>query len=63
VLGQVLRRPSWFPAPSFALRAAMGEMADALLLSSTRMRPERALELGYGFAFPELEPALRDLLD
>ena len=61
-LARVLRRPSWLPAPSFALRAALGEMAEALLLSSTRMRPAHALELGYPFEFPGLEPALRDLL-
>ena len=61
-LARVLGRPSWLPAPSFALRAALGEMAEALLLSSTRMRPARAMDLGYRFAFPELEPALRDPL-
>jgi len=60
--GKVLRRPSWIPAPSFALRAAMGEMAEALLLGSTRMRPGRLLETGYEFAWPDLEPALRDIL-
>lgn len=61
-IGRVMRRPSWFPAPSFALRAAMGEMAEALLLGSTKMRPARLLETGYRFAFPDLEPALRDIL-
>jgi uncharacterized protein (TIGR01777 family) len=62
-IGRVMHRPSWFPAPSFALRAAMGEMAEALLLGSTRMRPARLLEMGYRFAFPDLQPALRDILD
>ncbi len=61
-IGRVMHRPSWFPAPSFALRAAMGEMAEALLLGSTRMRPARLLETGYRFSFPDLQPALRDIL-
>jgi hypothetical protein len=37
-------------------------MADAVLLASTRVRPERLLATGYRFRFPELEGALRHLL-
>ncbi|EKP95665.1 TIGR01777 family oxidoreductase [Thermaerobacter subterraneus] len=62
-LGRVLRRPSWLPAPAFALRLALGEMADALLLSGQRAVPRRAREAGFRFRFPEVEPALQDLLD
>lgn len=61
-VGTVLHRPSWLPAPAFALRAGLGEMADSLLLTSIRMRPRRALELGYRFEFESVEAALRDLL-
>jgi hypothetical protein len=61
-LGRVLRRPTVAPAPAFALRLALGEMAGATLLSSTRVRPERLLASGYRFRFPELEGALRHLL-
>lgn len=61
-LGQVLRRPSWLPAPAFALRLILGEMAEALLLSGQRAVPKKALELGFGFQYPELEPALRNIL-
>lgn len=61
VLARVLRRPAFLPAPSFALRAALGEFAEELL-GSRRVVPRRALALGYRFRFPELEPALRDLL-
>lgn len=60
-IGQVLRRPSAVPAPAFALRLALGELAE-MILSSHRAVPRRALELGYRFRFPELEPALRDAL-
>ena len=38
-LGHALRRPSVMPAPAFALRLALGEMADALLLSGQRAFP------------------------
>jgi hypothetical protein len=61
-LGRVLRRPTVAPAPAFALRLAFGEMADAALLASTRVKPERLLATGYRFRFPELEGALRHLL-
>jgi len=61
-LGRVLGRPTVAPAPAFALRLALGEMADATLLASTRVRPERLLASGYRFRFPELESALRHVL-
>jgi uncharacterized protein (TIGR01777 family) len=62
VVGSLLRRPSWIRTPSFVLHAAMGEMADALVLSSTRMLPARALEIGYNFRYPELRQALGALV-
>jgi uncharacterized protein (TIGR01777 family) len=61
-LGRVLDRPTVAPVPAFALRLALGEMADATLLSSTRVRPERLEATGYRFRFPDLEGALRHAL-
>jgi len=61
-LGKVLGRPTIFPLPEFAARLAFGEMADALLLSSTRVEPQRLLASGYTFLYPTLEGALRHLL-
>jgi len=61
-LGRVLRRPTIFPMPAFAARLAFGEMADALLLSSQRVVPERLMTSGYRFRYPDLEAALRHLL-
>lgn len=61
-LARVLRRPAIVPTPGFVLRLAMGEMADALVLAGQRVVPARALEMGFRFSFPELEPALVDLL-
>jgi uncharacterized protein len=61
-LGRVLGRPTLFPAPAFALRLAFGEMADALLLASTRVSSGRLESSGYKFRQPDLEGALRHLL-
>jgi len=61
-LGRVLGRPTVVSAPAFALRLAFGEMADAALLASTRVRPARLEASGYRFRFPDLERALRHLL-
>ncbi len=61
-LGRVLARPTLLPMPAFAARLALGEMADALLLASARLVPERLQQTGYVFRRPELEDALRHLL-
>ncbi len=61
-LARVLRRPALAPMPAFAARLAFGEMADALLLASARVVPNRLQGSGYRFQYPELEGALRHLL-
>lgn len=48
-LGKVLNRPTIMPAPAFLVRLLFGEMADEMLLSSTRVMPTRLLEAGYRF--------------
>jgi uncharacterized protein (TIGR01777 family) len=60
-LGLVLHRPSLMPAPGFALKLALGEMAELTLLGGQRVLPERLQKLGYQFQFSELGAALRDL--
>jgi uncharacterized protein len=62
LLAKTLHRPALFPAPALALRLALGEMADALLLSSQRVAPEVLEKLGYRFSQSELLPALNALL-
>lgn len=62
-LARVLGRPAFLPAPAFALRMALGEMADEALLASARVRPAKLLESGYEFRHREIEPALRAVLD
>ena len=58
-LGRVLRRPALIPTPPAALRLALGEKADELLLAGNRVRPRRLEQAGFRFAFPDLESALR----
>jgi uncharacterized protein (TIGR01777 family) len=61
-LGKVLGRPTVVPLPAFAARLLFGEMADELLLASTRVQPAKLLASGYSFRYPGLEGALRHLL-
>jgi len=60
-LGRQLGRPSFMPAPAFALRTLFGEMAT-ILLDGQRAVPQRLVQVGFDFEFPEVGPALRDLL-
>jgi uncharacterized protein (TIGR01777 family) len=58
-LSRVLGRLAVVPAPAIALRLMLGELADELLLVSQRVRPTRLEEVGFNFAFPSLDEALR----
>lgn len=60
-LGKVLGRPTILPMPGFMLRIVFGEFAS-VLLGSQRAVPRAATEAGFQFRFPELEPALRQIL-
>lgn len=60
-LGHVLHRPAVLKVPAFALRLALGDSASALL-AGQRATPRRTRALGVSFQFPELAPALQDLL-
>jgi uncharacterized protein len=61
-LAIALHRPALFPAPAFALKLAMGEMADALLLSSQRVVPQKLSEVGFKFANASLSETLSGLI-
>lgn len=60
-IARVLHRPHWFPAPTFAMKLALGQKS-ALVLEGQHVLPNVLLENGFEFSFPELERALRDLL-
>jgi uncharacterized protein (TIGR01777 family) len=57
-LGRAMHRPAFMPAPGFALRLLLGEMADALLLSGQRAVPERPDRLGFTFRYARIDDAL-----
>jgi hypothetical protein len=59
-LGEAIHRPSFLPVPTFALRAMLGEGADALL-NGQRVVPKRPLELGYAFKYPTVDLALAEM--
>ena len=61
-LGEVLKRPAVVPIPAFAAKLAFGEMANDLLLASTKVAPKRLSDSGYKFQYPELENALKHVL-
>jgi uncharacterized protein len=61
-LARVLRRPSWIRVPEFVLRFLLGEMAG-MVLGGRRVLPVRLTGMGYHFAYPGLEGALRSILD
>ena len=61
-LARALRRPAVLPAPALVLRAVLGEMADGLLLASTRVRPVGLEDSGFTFRSPDLTSAIAELL-
>jgi uncharacterized protein len=61
-LGKVLGRPALIPAPGFAVKLALGELGDSLLLTGQRQVPDRLQQLGFTFKFPALEPAIKDVI-
>lgn len=62
ILGKVLSRPTSISVPAFALRLMVGEIADELLLCSTRVFPHKLQAAGYQFLQPTLEECLRHIL-
>lgn len=60
ILGETLRRPAFIPVPALALKILFGEMSR-VLLTGQRVIPERLLNAGYQFHFPELSLALKDI--
>ena len=62
-LGRVLRRPTVFGVPEFVLRGIAGRMAEEMLLFGVRAAPRKLLDAGYEFQYPEIEVALKHVLE
>jgi uncharacterized protein (TIGR01777 family) len=60
-LAKIMHRPSFLPAPAFAIKVALGEFADNILRGQ-RVIPQKIMEDGFTFSHPELETALREIL-
>ena len=60
-LGRALHRPAVVPVPGLAAKLMVGEVAK-YAITGVRMVPGRAAELGYTFAYPEIDRALADVL-
>lgn len=61
IVGKQLRRPAFMPVPSFVLRFLFGDMAT-LFLYGQRAVPQRLMQLGFTFKFPNIDSALQDIL-
>ena len=60
-LGEALGRPSFMPAPAFMIRLAMGEFGD-VFLASQRTIPDRLLQHGFSFQYPDIKSAIQDVV-
>jgi len=60
-IGQVMKRPHYFPIPGFAMRLAFGEVSS-MVLEGQKVLPQKLSEAGYIFKFPRLDDALKDIL-
>jgi len=58
-LGRALHRPAVLPTPAYALRLALGQFADEVLLASARVVPQRLSAAGFTFRHGRLDEALR----
>lgn len=62
LLGKTMHRPAVFPMPAFALKLMLGEMATELLLPSQKVIPQKLIDTGYKYKFPDLSTAFRNIL-
>lgn len=61
-LGKALRRPALFFTPAFAVQLLLGNDRAPMLLEGQRVVPERTLQSGFTFLYPDLDSALAELL-
>jgi len=60
-VGKILKRPSFFKVPAFAIKLLMGEMGEAMIFSQKAL-PEKLLRQGFEFKYPRIQKALEDSL-
>ena len=62
ILATVIRRPAFLPMPAFMVKLLFGEMGLELLLQGQQVIPKKVIDQGFEFKFPQLQPALSDLI-
>jgi hypothetical protein len=62
ILATVIRRPALLPMPAFMVKLLFGEMGLELLLQGQQVIPKKVIDQGFEFKFPQLQPALSDLI-
>ncbi len=60
-LGKVMNRPSWLPVPDFVIETLLGDGA-IVVLEGQKVLPERTQSTGFSYAYPKVEPALREIV-
>lgn len=60
-MGEVMNRPSWLPVPAFAIEAMLGDGA-VVVLEGQKALPQRTLSSGFTYEYPNLKPALKEIL-
>ncbi len=60
-LGEVMNRPSWLPVPDFALELLLGDGA-IVVLEGQQVLPKNAQAFGFKYQYPNLKPALQDIV-
>ena len=60
-LGRILGRPAFLPAPGFMLKLVLGEFGS-ILLKGQRVLPQKLLQAGFQFSYPEIDRALRQVI-
>ncbi|MGD1854831.1 MAG: TIGR01777 family oxidoreductase [Leptolyngbyaceae cyanobacterium] len=60
-LGKVMNRPSWLPVPDFVIETLLGDGA-VVVLEGQKVLPERTQSTGFSYAYPKVEPALREIV-
>ncbi|XP_022614047.1 epimerase family protein SDR39U1 [Seriola lalandi dorsalis] len=61
-LGRVLRRPTIFPVPGFVMNALMGSERAVVLTQGQKVVPQRTLEAGFQYKYPDLSSALKEIV-
>jgi uncharacterized protein len=61
-LGEVMQRPSWLPVPGFALELLLGDGA-MVVLQGQQVMPQRTLDAGFKYQYPQLLPALQEIIE